>query len=81
MLDDLIAQITKDVEEVQYWWDRAQEDRSQSKMDSCAQQRIGLQIALGRALALRDGLPQEDPIRAMQRGIDHVHAARAKKAH
>lgn len=73
-MDELIRQLTADIQEKWRWWEKARSERSEGKMDVCTHQRLGLQVALGRALALRDNLPQEDEFQALARGCDFMNS-------
>lgn len=69
----LIKMLVEDIHDKQLWYERARQDRSESRMDASQHQMLGLKVALGRALALcEDAVENETSSEAIFRANDHL---------
>jgi len=52
---DLVQFLCEEIAKRHEWWEEARQDINSSRRDANTQQRLGLQLALGKALVVRSG--------------------------
>ncbi|MFI6513638.1 hypothetical protein ACIBCT_39045 [Streptosporangium sp. NPDC050855] len=70
----LIDQLAAHIRQLHLEYDQARDRGSTHGMELAGKEIQGMQIALGRTLAWRDGLPEEHPTSAFNRGRDYMRA-------